>query len=118
MIVYLNQDGIAVNEDGEPVKTKWEHPYSYDPILQYFNGTEGKATVYSDRMFQWDSEKFNQLCQKHFGNHGQSFENREAEVIEQFLSDYLGQAVVLNKITEYCNQSSGYPLWRFDYTTK
>ena len=42
-------------------------------------------TVYSDRLYQWDYEKYNKLCEKHFGDKGQYFSNRNPKNIENFL---------------------------------
>jgi hypothetical protein len=42
-----------------------------DPSCIYDNGIKGNQTVYSDRLFQWDSKKHDTLCRKYFGNDGQ-----------------------------------------------
>lgn len=85
-------------------------PYIFD------NGQKASDTVYSDRLFQWDSEKYNRLCAKHFGNTGQLWNNRDPKKIELFLRDYCdNQSLILCRIEEHKNMSTGYPLWRFDY---
>lgn len=107
-----------VDEHGEPVtRTKRTHPYSYDGFVQWDNRhlVRANGTVYSDRLYQWDSKKYNKLCEKYWGNQGQYFSGRSPEKIEDFLSDYFGHLVKLAMIMEYCNQDSGYPVWRFDY---
>lgn len=76
---------------------------------------EANSTVYSDRLYQWDSNKFDTLCKQTWGNSGQYFSNREPEDIEKFLSLYLGKKIKLVRITQETNQSNGYPYWRFDY---
>lgn len=79
---------------------------------------EGKptATVYSDRLFQWDHKKYDELCLKHWDNRGQYFDCRTGEEIEAFLRDYIGeQKLILCRIEQHENKSTGYPLWRFDY---
>ena len=79
------------------------------------NGLDANSTVYSDRLYQWDYEKYNELCWKYFGNHGQYWSGRDTKLIEAFLRDYIDdQTIVLCRIEETVNQSSGYPLWRFD----
>ena len=40
----------------------------YNSPYIYNNGIEPNDTVYSDRLFQWDSKKYNKLCKKHFGD--------------------------------------------------
>lgn len=104
-----------LNEHGEPIKTKQTHPYNYDPIVLYKNGKTATGSVYSDRLFQQDYEKHDEICQKVFGNRGQYWDKREPKQIEKFLSEYFGKKITLTRITEYCNQSTGYPCWRFDY---
>lgn len=74
------------------------------------------STVYSDRLFQWDPEKHDGLCLKYFGNTRQYWDNRSPELIEQYLRDYTNKPeLILGRITQETNQSSGYPYWRFDY---
>lgn len=107
------------DENGDPVvRTKIDHPYNYDGFVQW-RSTETtdarKSTIYSDRLFSQDHVRFNALCEKHFGNKGQYWEQRDPELIEAFLCDYFYKPdLKLYLIMEYCNQSSGYPYWRFD----
>ncbi len=100
------------------VKDRYSHPYSYDPFLIYFNNKADKEvtdTIYTDRLLMWDYEKHNLLCEKHFGNKGQLWENRGYKKIESFLSDWTGKKIVLVANIQYVNLSNGYPLWRLDY---
>lgn len=116
----LSYDFIGfIGEDGEfTKKTKYTHPYNYDSFVVWQG--EGKATnsVYTDRLFQWDWDKHNTLCMKHFGNKGQYWGNRDPEKIESFLRDYMDKPKLkLVKNVEYCNVATGYPCWRLDYIT-
>jgi len=96
-------------------KTKYTNPYDYDPIT-IFHKEDSKTGVYSDRLSQWDHEKYNRLCKKHFGNIGQYWDKREPEKVEAFLRDYIGkQNLMLCNIVEYCNVATGYPVWYFGY---
>jgi len=110
-----------VDEHDKPVKrTKQTHPYSYDGFVQWRGGknNEATSTIYSDRLLQWDFAKHDELCQKHFGNKGQYWNNREPEKIEAFLRDWVDdQNLKLILVMEYCNVSNGYPCWRFDFAT-
>jgi len=106
------------NEYGVNTKrTPQTHPYSFDGYVTYRNGTneEVNGTVYSDRLQQWDYQKTENLKQKHFGNKGDYYDNRTPEQIEAFLSEYFEKPVKIIFIMKYCNFSSGYPTWRFDY---
>ena len=102
---------------GDPVeRPKAKYPYSYSPYVQYRNGDNEEITntVYSDRLYQWDPQKFNSLCRKYFGNTGQSFGTKPNSLIEKFLADYFGNPnLKLIVKMEGANMSSGYPYWVF-----
>lgn len=100
-------------------RPKWKYPYSYDPFTIFRHKTETpEHSVYTDRMYKWDSKKFDALCTEYFGNTSQYFDNRDPKKIEAFLSAYLDKDVILCEIIEYCDVSSGYPTWRLDYKEK
>jgi len=117
--LYEFYDG-KVDENDDPVKrTKRSHPYSYDGFVQWRGGEnkEATSTIYSDRLLQWDFDKHDELCMKHFGNEGQYWNDRDPKKIEAFLRDWTDdQTLKLIFVMEYCNVSSGYPVWRFDYS--
>lgn len=77
---------------------------------------ESKHSEHSDRLFQFNPEKFNKCRMNVFGNTSQYFDFVPSEKIEQFLCEYLEQKIALVRITKYMNVSSGFPYWRFDYT--
>lgn len=116
---YFDNAFSPIDEFGNRVeKTKSTHPYSYDGFVVFRAGTnkEANGTVYSDRMRQWDYDKNKKLCYKHFGNESDYWNNRTPDKIQSFLRDYMNDPdLKLILIMEYCNQSSGYPVWRFDY---
>ncbi len=122
---YMNQTGISwgyatrINEFGKPVeRSKEEYPYSYDGFVTWRGGKneEATSTIYSDRLLDWDYKRHDELCVKHFGDKGQVWYSRDSKKIEAFLRDWTGdKKLKLIFVMEYCNQSSGYPLWRFDY---
>jgi hypothetical protein len=100
----------------EGVRTKWLHPYNYDPIPVFQTAGDADGRVYSDRLFQWNHTKHDELCQKHFGNIHQYWDKRSPADIQAFLRDYLDLPnLKLLYIEEQCNQATGFPLWRFDY---
>lgn len=110
---------VPVDEYGNPVrKTKDKYRYSYDGFVTHRMGKneEVNGTVYSDRLYQWDGAKYDRLCKKHFGDESQYWYSRSPKEIEAFLRDWNdNQNLKLILVMEYCNVSSGYPLWRFDY---
>lgn len=117
----LRECGFFADEHGKPVeRTKFSHPYSYDGFVLWRGGCNEDAnnTVYSDRLLRWDREKHDELCTKHFGNKGQHWEHRKPKKIEAFLRDWTDcPDLKLILVMEYCNQSNGYPCWRFDFYT-
>lgn len=108
-----------VDLDGRPVhRTKEDFPYSYDGFVIWRAGenSEIKSCVYSDRLYQQDYKKFNKLCKKHFGDEGQYFDRRNPEKTEEFLRDWFDKPNLrLIVIMQWCNASSGYPLWSFHF---
>ena len=107
-----------VDEFGNQVeRTPYTHPYSYDGFVTYRNGdnNETNGTVYTDRLLDWDYRRTRELQTKHFGNQGDYWDRFKPEAIQVFLCDYMEKPVKLVLIMQYCNQSSGYPVWRLDY---
>lgn len=85
------------------------------PKIYHTTDVESNTTLYSDRLFQWDSKKYNKFSKKHFGNEGQYFSGRSSEKIEAFLKDYIGNKnLTLCYIEELENVATGYPYWRFE----
>lgn len=102
-------------------RNKFLHPYSYDMYVIEERGYNSNtdSSVYSDRMRQWDYEKFNRLKKEVFGEKcGDYFSNFSYENIEVFLSKYFDTEVVLTSVCEGCNVSNGYPYWFFTYRNK
>ena len=109
-VIYF--DGNCVMIDGDFA--------TYDGgIIQYgFGNTEKTGdSVYSDRLYGWDSKKYNETCQKIWGNQGQAFySDRHPEDVEKFLRIMLdNENVTLVRILRYENAATGYPYWRFDF---
>ena len=94
-----------------------DYPYQYNSYVIWkedYNPDKSQV-VYSDRLFMWDSDKYNRCCQDVFGNIGQSFADREPIKINQFLNKYFDKQIKLTAILKGCNWSSGYPIWEFVY---
>lgn len=112
----------GISPDGGKIqRTKGEYPYSYSDFLlwvkdfKYIKNPEC-SVVCSDRLYKWDSKKYNKCCREVWGNEGQYFDCREAEDIEKFLRLYNDDPdLELRKIAEGCNVSNGYPYWVFWY---
>jgi hypothetical protein len=110
----------------DEMKDKCSYPYTYDPFMIWYNDDiktlqdnngqlRNVSTIYTDRLLQWDWNKHNRLCRKHFGNEGQLWDNRDPKKIEAFLSDWTEKKVTLIANIQYVNMASGYPVWRLDF---
>ena len=109
---YVDINGKAIT------RTPQSHPYTYDEFVQWKETSFEKrksSVLYSDRLYQWDYKKYNECCNKVFGNEGQYFYSRIPEDIEKFLSLYLNESIKLTAIIQGCNPHNGYPYWVFYY---
>lgn len=116
---YMDEQGddVLPPERMHEACTKEQNPYGYSPILLFQNkAVKASGTIYSDRLLQWDSEKHDDLCIKHFGNKRQYWSDRLPQFVEAFLRDWCDYPELkLARIVEYCNTANGHPFWRFDY---
>jgi hypothetical protein len=107
-----------VDEHGEPIKrTPESHPYNHDGyiVARFGPNSEVNDTIYSDRLYQWDSTKHDHLCRKHFEDVAQGWGARDPKKIEAFLRDWTEcPDLKLVFIMKYVNVSNGFPVWRFD----
>lgn len=112
----LEEEYVDLNN--KPIKRNpHSYPYSYDTFKVWDNGycKEKSHSLYSDRMWQWNYEKFDKCCEMVFGNSGQMFYDRTPEDINSFINLYLGKEVRLTAILQGCNVSTGFPYWVFVY---
>jgi hypothetical protein len=108
---YLGLDGRSVDRISD------KFPYSYDEFVRFKRGYKSNdEVVYSDRLHQWDSEKYDKCCLEVFGNTGQYFSNRKIDDIQKFLRMYFDdESLIITAVTQACNVSNGYPYWGFYY---
>lgn len=93
-------------------RTKEEYPYSYDSYVvnRYGENDEINNTMWSDRLKQWDHEKFNECWERHC--EGENFKSASKQQLTNFLRDYTDDPQLeLIVLMESCNQASGFPLW-------
>lgn len=111
----------------DPPWTKQSHPYCYDPFTIWGKphpSKECNGTVYTDRLDQWDSGKYDRLSRKHYCRGSNNFErpfdshNCKGELIEAFLRDWFDDPELrLLRVIEYCSPATGYQTWRLDYAS-
>lgn len=112
---YFDADGKVCSS------TPLNNRYSYQEFVLWKRkncqiDSNKLAAEYSDRLYQFDSDKYNKLCIKYFGNSGQMwYEEREPDRIESFLQEYLEKPIKLAMVLQGCNRSNGYPYWVFQY---
>jgi len=107
---YADLDGNEVKRN--PIT----NPYNFDEYVEWQSGYQkDNSAVYSDRLWQWDSQKYDKCCQEVFKNTGQMFSGRNPEGIQRFLSIYFDKEIRLTAILRGCNQWSGFPYWVFCY---
>lgn len=70
------------------------------------------GSVYSDRLHQWDHEKYVACAEKHLT--GQWHTNTPSQ-LGAFLSEYMGKSVQAVTLWQYNNASSGFPVWLVFY---
>lgn len=71
-------------------------------------------TFYSDRLRQWDLEKYNRVATKVLGSPMQMYYGVENEKLEKLLIEYFGEKLTLVKVSVSEHAASGFPIWRFD----
>lgn len=114
--VLFGMKGVDIN--GNPVeRSKEDYPYSYDFFVIWKKDyiKEKSNVLYSDRLRQWDRQKYDDCCMEVWGDKRHSFYSRNPEEIEAFLYKYIGKNIKLTVVMEGCNISSGYPIWSFHY---
>lgn len=115
--------------DGKQVsKNKYEYPYSYDCHVTWQTTGFGYGHNfrneelyfdYSDRLLQYDHNKFNSCSREVWSNEQQIFRHRFPNEIEKFLQLYFSETdLELVVIGEGANVSTGYPYWVFGHRTK
>ncbi|MDF2881297.1 MAG: hypothetical protein K0R54_1854 [Clostridiaceae bacterium] len=82
--------------------------------IKFYEGINPNRTYFSDRLYQWDSKKYNSCHKKVFGNESQYFNNVNKDELEEFLKEYIEVNVKVISIIECKNISNGFPYWRFD----
>lgn len=114
-ITGLHGMNMELDINGNRVaKSKFNNPYDYSPFRIFVrNHKNSDEVVYSDRLRQWNSERYRELLSKWFGNTSDNFSNRYPEQIQKFLSDYFEKRILLTGIEQACNVGNGYPYWIF-----
>lgn len=100
-----------VDPDGEKLD-KSTHPYSYSEFYLW-GGPDGrkaaKDAVYSDRLAQWDLDKYSRCCKAIAP--GKRWDQMSAADVSAWMTAYLGRPITATALAEGCNVGNGYPYW-------
>lgn len=103
-----------------PPRTKYSHPYSYDPFTVWGAASkECNGSEYTDRLAEW-YPKYREIGLRIFDGYHRWFGSGcSGEKIEAFLRELMDDpTLTLTRVVEYCNASSGYPVWRVDFKSE
>lgn len=108
--------------DPTRTKEKFDHPYDYSEFFIFGSRAiieDVDGAVYTDRMSQWDHDKYTRLWKEHCKdemnqqviNATYSIRNVPVDNLSAFMSAWEDKAVRVVALAEGCNQSNGYPYW-------
>src|SRR6478609_7403466 len=102
---------------GGELRTKFSHPYSYDPIRHFHKWVGGEAeNAYDDRMRQWNYRKWDDAFKAVHTEMGNSFRLSNPKTAEKILRLYYeSPTLVLIDLIEWCNVATGYPCFSFGF---
>ena len=100
--------GVEPVDLNSEFRSKHEYPYSYSAYFLWKGAkAEGDETVYSDRMRDWDAEKFREALSKV----KKRLSQLNQKEMSKFLSVYFDKKIEATALAEGCNVSNGYPYW-------
>ncbi len=99
-------DPFAVYAAPEVLEDQLNFPqFWYDGDVLY--------SLYTDRLFRWDPDKYNHLRMKHFGDHAQSWHAPDMLKTKAFIEDYIDDVVEGFRIIRSAHAARGTPIWNF-----
>lgn len=87
------------------------------PVVTWSNGQSANSHSHSDRLWEANIDKYQEVSMKLFGDHSQLWwDSRTPAQIEMFLREYWDNPeIVLCEIQKMYNRSNGGPVWGFSY---
>ena len=125
----LTKDGRVIYDapfadepyQGRPRRTKYSHPYSYDPFVYWKKPGANACTggAYTDRMWGWWGDKLREASKRIWGTQDNEYGNKlwdcdadpDMKKFSKILSEVMNKQITVVRIDEYCNWSNGYPTW-------
>lgn len=89
------------------------------PVITWTNGQSSNSHSHSDRLWEANIDKYQEVSMKLFGDHSQLWwDSRTPAQVEMFLREYWDNPkIVLCEIQKMYNRSNGGPVWGFSYRT-
>lgn len=101
--------------DPDQTRDKYDYPYSYSAffLIGDHDTVKDCSADYTDRYRLWDEEKYNKAREAV----GSQFRWSAMSLIEldRFVKAYYGDDHVATGLVEWCNASTGYPLWSIHF---
>ncbi|MFA5429031.1 MAG: hypothetical protein WC279_12595 [Sulfurimonas sp.] len=97
-------------------RTPETHPYSYEGFVLYKGKGKADCTIYSDRFRNYQG--YDKAVKEAGFKVSDYWNNKKVPDIERFMSILTGEPIKLVLLMQYCNMSSGYPVWRMDIRRK
>ena len=114
--------GMLINLTGnETVKKPYDYPNDFDEYIQWICDDffdKPNHAIYTDKLYEYDSDKYKKCSIKIWGNDELDFDNRTPIEIEKFLSLYFNKDIELISVNKTSNIESGNPVWVFYYRLK
>ncbi len=122
LVEYNEQGRVRVDMYGNPIERHPEfYPYSFDMYVTYDHrkelGNDFKG-AYTDRLFQWDTKKYNEARKKVFDNISQHFDDPPKQIEEFLRAYYDDDSIVIALICKGCNWANGFPVWYLGWITE
>lgn len=95
-------------------RTPQEYPYSHDEFYlwrKFKDGDESVTSAYTDRMREWDAEKYARATKDRMTNYNSVPKSRAAA--DEIVAAYFGPKAECVGVAQSMNHSNGYPLGIF-----
>ena len=117
--ILMVTGGVPYQPEHYEVKDKLHHPYDFSPIILFGREDEVKKSdrncVYDDRMFQWDSKKYDKALESASDKNGMMHWNNK-KAVQKLMDEYYGKGTHrVYMVVEWCNVSNGYPYHSVHY---
>ena len=104
---------LCIYKEGTPAYSAFDD--AQDCEYAIVGAPDPTDSMYADRMRQWDYKKYDDAKMKVFGKPSDYLDEYRMDKLEEFISEYLKEKVILCSFVRTLNRSSGYPVYCFRY---